>query len=123
MPDTQLMNAKPFPPQEETKSEHRRRILLKALRVFVGVSAAVTGVLMVLVVAAIGHCSAFGGTCPRPSTLDGDVFGGAAMGAALAIGVPMWMARPTRRRFLIALGAAVVAGLLVGALVMAATAG
>ena len=117
------MNAKPLSPYVETKPEHRRRILLKALRVIVGVSAVVAGALIVLVVAAVGHCSAFGGTCPRASTLDGDVFGGAAMGAALAIGVPMWMVRPTRRRFLIAVGAAVVAGLLVGVLVLAATAG
>ena len=76
-----------------------------------------------LITAALGHCSAFGGRCPRPNTLDGDVFGGAAMGMMLAVGGPLWMRRPTWRGLLRALAIAALVALPVGALVMAATRG
>ena len=101
----------------------RRRFLLKALRVIVGVSALVGGASIVLLAALVGHCSAFGGRCPSTSTFDADTFRIAASGAALAVGVPMWMARPTRRRFFIAAGVALTAGLVIGAIVMVSAAG
>lgn len=101
----------------------RRRFLLKALRVIVGVSAFVAGASIVLLAGLVGHCSAFGGRCPSASTFDADTFRIAALGAALAVGVPMWMTRPTRRRFFMAAGVALIVGLVIGALVTAAAAG
>lgn len=87
-----------------------------------GVSCALIGVGMVLVAAALDDCAAFGGTCPRPSRLDGDVFGTAGVGAGLAVGVPLFVARPTRHRMLIASNTALVTGLAVGWMVMVSTA-
>jgi len=101
---------------------HHHRVI-RVLRVVIGVAGAVIGGFVVLVAVALGHCSAFGGTCPRAAAFEPDVFGSAAIGAAMALGVPMFVHRPSRRRFVVALGAATVAALIVGFLVNAATAG
>ena len=118
--DNQVM-ADPYP-LEPDKRDHRRTAVLIVKWVMV-ISTAVVGVGWVVFVAAAGHCSAFGGRCPRPSSLNGEVFRLAAMGAALAVGAPVFIVRPTRRRFLLALGIAALAGVLVGGLVMVSTAG
>lgn len=109
--------------EAETSKERRRRLMVVAFRAVVGVGSFVIGVGIVVVVAALGDCSAFGGRCPRPSNLDGDIFGSAAIGAALAVGVPMFVARPSRKRFLVSLALAATIGCLVGAVVMYSTAG
>ena len=57
----------------------------------------VLGAGIVLLAAAVGHCSAFGGRCPAepPPLWDDDVFGTAAMGAALAVGLPATWINPS----------------------------
>ena len=57
--------------------------------------ALVGGSFVAFVTAALGHCSAFGGSCPSDG-LEGDVIGGIAIGIAVAIGVPMIAWRPDR---------------------------
>jgi hypothetical protein len=101
----------------------RRSRSLQALRVVTAVSAVVVGGMIVMITAAIGHCSAFGGRCPRPSTFDGDVFGGAAMGTMLAVGTALWMRRPSWRGLLRAVVIAALVSIPVGVLVMGATQG
>ena len=88
----------------------------RILRIVLGVAAALTGFLIIAVVAALGHCSAFGGTCPAepPPLLEDDVFGTAFMGGLLAIGAPIWLARPGWRRLGLALAIAVPLALLIG---------
>jgi hypothetical protein len=80
---------------------------------------------MVLLAVTIGHCSAFGGRCPSepPALLDDDAFGTAAFGAAIAVGIPMWLVRPTRTGFIQAFASAVTVGLLVGLVVRAILSG
>ncbi|MCP4967643.1 MAG: hypothetical protein GY926_20720 [bacterium] len=84
-----------------------------AFRVIVGGMSVVVGLGMVMVVYAFGHCSAFGGTCPGAVSFDAGAFRAAAAGAALAIGVPVFVSRPSRSQ----LGTAVVWALLGGGLV------
>ena len=96
---------------------------LKILRGVVAGSAILIGAFVVMATATLGHCSAFGGRCPRPNTFDGEIFGGAAIGMALAVGVPMWMHRPTLRGLLRAVVVATLVALPVGVLVMASTQG
>ncbi len=86
------------------------------LRVAAIVTSVVVGVGLIVLVSALGHCSAFGGTCPAeaPPLWEDDVFGSAALGAALAVGGPVFLSQPSKRRFglavLWALGAALVIG-------------
>lgn len=78
----------------------------------------VIGVTIVVVVAALGHCSSFGGRCPaQPGPLlEDDVFIKAAAGAALAAGGPMFLWRPSTSRLWRSLVVAAVAGIVVGLL-------
>ena len=71
---------------------------------------------MVILATTVGRCDSFGGACPadRPSLFEDDVFGIAAFGAALLVAVPIFLARPSIRRLLIAVVAGIAAGLLVG---------
>jgi hypothetical protein len=79
-------------------------------------AAMVFGLGMVLLAITVGRCDSFGGTCPRdpPPLLEDDVFGMAAFGAALLVAVPIFLARPSIRRLLIAVVIGIGAGLLVG---------
>lgn len=72
------------------------------LRVVVGVVGALTGTLVVVLTATLGHCGAFGGRCPSPEGLQGDVYGSIAAGASLALVVPILAWRPCRRGVLTA---------------------
>ncbi len=90
-----------------------------AICAIVGVLSIIIGAGIVLLTAALGHCSAFGGSCPGDPGLDWDVFTGVAMGTALAVGAPMFVRQPSRHRFLTSALVALVSGVLVG-LVMAA---
>jgi hypothetical protein len=105
------------------RSSGRGRGRVAALAV--AVAAVVLGVGMVAVAAMAGHCSTAGGTCPRePGPIaDDDSFRLAALGAAIAVGVPLAVLRGGRRRWFVTVGAAVLAGLLVGAVVRAGNAG
>ncbi len=90
------------------------RLWVTTLRVMIGVLSVIIGGGIVLLTAALGHCSAFGGSCPGDPGLDWDVFRGVAMGTALAVGVPMFLRRPTRSRFLTSALAALVSAVPVG---------
>lgn len=94
--------------------------LPRIIGVVTAVSAAVFGLGMVLVAVTVGHCSAFGGTCPAdpPPLLEDDVFGLSATGAALVAG-PLLALRRRPHRWWIALVGAIVAALLVGLLARA----
>ncbi|MDH4160486.1 MAG: hypothetical protein OEV62_09535 [Actinomycetota bacterium] len=83
------------------------------------------GLGMVGLAATLGSCSAFGGRCPAdaPPWYDDDVFGMAAMGAALVVAVPWFLSRPSRRRLVQALVAGAVAAVLVGLVVRSAAHG
>lgn len=78
----------------------------------------VIGLAIVVVITALGHCSSFGGRCPAVPgpLLDDDVFVKAAGGAALAVGGPMFLSKPSARRLGQALVGAVVVGVIVGLL-------
>jgi hypothetical protein len=82
------------------------------------VACIVIGLVIVVVVAALGHCSSFGGRCPAEPgpLLEDDVFGTAAAGAALAVGGPMFLLKPSARRLGQALVVAAVVGVIVGLL-------
>ena len=98
-----------------TIRQHRNHWFVTVVRVGVGIGAVVVGLGVVLITIALGHCSAFGGTCPGDSGLDSEVFFSAAAGAALAIGVPLFAYRPIRKQALIAVMWAMSVGALVGA--------
>ena len=95
---------------------------ITVLRVIVGVSALAIGLSVIALAAVFGDCSAFGGTCPRDPSFDADTFRFAALGAALAVGVPMFVANPTRRRFATSVVTSLIAAILVGTMVTTATA-
>jgi hypothetical protein len=80
------------------------------------------GLAMILLAATVGSCDAFGGRCPaeRPPLLDDDVFGMAAFGTALAVAVPLFLSRPSKRRFVVAVAVGIVAAFFVGLIVTSA---
>ena len=95
------------------------RALANAARV-VGIGASIAiGLMLIALAAAVGDCGFAGGRCPAdaPPVLEDDTFGTAAIGAALLVGVPVFLSRPSRRRLAIAAAAAIGAGLLVGLMV------
>lgn len=91
---------------------------IRVAGVAAAVVAAVVGAGMILVGATVGHCSAFGGSCPAdpPPLWEDDVFGMAATGAALVVG-PLLALRRRSRRWPTAVGGAAAAALVVGLLV------
>ncbi len=90
----------------------------------VAVAAVLIGVALVGAAALGGHCSMAGGTCPRePGPLADDSFRMAALGAAIAVGVPFAIFWRGRHRWLVAPVMALGAGLLVAALVRSSNAG
>lgn len=93
----------------------RDRTGWKVARGIGGALAFVTGLLTLAFTALVGDCAAFGGTCPSPEGLQGDILGGLAMGAALMVGGPLVAASPDR----IGLIRAVVAAAVVGAIAAA----
>lgn len=88
----------------------------RVARVAFSAVAVVFGSGLFLLAVMVGDCSAFGGRCPQevPPLLDDDVFWTAAFGAAIAVGVPTFLARPSRRRAAVAAGVAIGAALLAG---------
>ena len=88
----------------------------RVLRVVVGAICAVVGAGMVVAAFTLGSCDAFGGRCPStPSPLlEDDVFWTAALGAGLAVGALVFLARPSRRRALVATAWAAAAAGIVG---------
>ena len=88
--------------------------LVTLLRLVLGLGSLLVGAAVVLVVIAVGHCSAFGGSCPGDSGIDNEVFVKAGAGAALAIAGPVFASKPTKRQFSIALFSGLSGGLLVG---------
>jgi amino acid transporter len=74
------------------------------LRAILGTVGATLGALFALAVWTVGHCSAFGGTCPAvpPAPLEDDVFGGLALGLGLVVLSVVLALRPTRRGLLLA---------------------
>lgn len=98
--------------------------IVRVLAVAATAVAVVVGVGMVLVAATVGHCSAFGGTCPAdpPPLWDDDVFGMSAIGGVLIAG-PLLALRRGPRRWWIAAGGTVAAALLIGLMVRSAAHG
>jgi hypothetical protein len=92
-------------------------------RGLLAVAAVIVGLGTVLLVLAVGHCSAFGGTCPRQSGFPDDTFRLAALGGGLAVAVPYYLKHPSWRRLAAAAVVAVATGALVGLFAVAATAG
>ena len=88
-------------------------------RVVVGATigvAVLSGLGLVVLALTVGRCDAFGGRCPgeRPPLLDDDVFGTAALGAALIVGVPTLVWHRSGHRFLVVLGTTATTALVVG---------
>lgn len=73
---------------------------------------------MIAVAIIVGDCAAFGGRCPAepPTLVDDDVFGIAAVGAAIIVGPTVFLVAPSMRRLWIAVGAAAAAALVIGLL-------
>ena len=80
------------------------------------VVAVVIGVSMIGIAMVVGQCDAFGGRCPaEPTPLwEDDMFGTAASGALLAVAAPVFLTRPSKRRFVLALGLGIAAAVFVG---------
>ena len=95
-----------------------RTVLAGARVVGIGVSIAV-GLMLILLAYTVGDCGFAAGRCPSdpPPLWDDDTFGTAAVGAALLVGVPVFLSRPSWRRLAIAVGAAAGVGLLIGLMV------
>jgi hypothetical protein len=91
-------------------------------RVVVSVVAVVVGTGFVLLTLAVGGCCFAGGCCPMESSFDEDTFRLAATGAAIAVGIPVLLNKPSWKRLIVALISAVVAGVLIGLLATGATA-
>ena len=91
----------------------------RPVRAAVAVAASALGLATALLSAALGHCSAFGGRCPDPPQpwWQDDVFGGVFGGMALATFAIVVAVRPGRRGLLVAVGAALAAGLPVAIIV------
>jgi len=102
-----------------------RHVAIRVVSWLAIVGSVCVGLGMVFLAATVGSCSAFGGRCPAepPPLYDDDVFGLAAMGTALVVGVPWFVSRPSKRRFVQALVAAAVAAVLVGLMVRSAAHG
>jgi hypothetical protein len=95
------------------------RTLLVAARV-VGIAVSIAiGLMLIVVATVVGDCGFAAGRCPSdaPPVLQDDTFGTAAFGAALLVGVPVFLSRPSWRRLGIAAAAAVAAGVVIGFLV------
>ncbi len=104
------------PPMGPRTTTNPPKALWRVLAIIAGVGAVLVGGAVVLIAATLGSCSAFGGTCPStpPPLLDDDVFRIAAMGTALAVGLPVFLRAPSRRRLAVSLALAVGAALVVG---------
>ena len=91
----------------------RLRRLLAGTAIVVAV---VVGLSMIVVAMAVGRCDAFGGTCPAepPPLWEDDTFGTAAFGAALVVAVPVFVSRPSKRRFVLAVAVGLAAAVFVG---------
>jgi hypothetical protein len=89
-------------------------LLITVLRVTAGAFGVAIGLTVIALTAVSGDCLALGGTCPRDPSLDGHTFGSAALGAELAVGVPMFVSNPTRRRFASSVVTSLAAAVLVG---------
>ena len=102
-----------------------RHPVLRIMRILTIAAAVVTGLMLILLAATLGSCSAFGGRCPadRPSLWDDDVFGMAAFGTALIVAVPVFLHRPSWRRLGVAAATSATAALVVGLLVTTAAHG
>lgn len=98
---------------------------LRIARVLAIAASVIIGLGFIVLAAAFGSCSAFGGSCPdgRPPLWDDDTFRIAASGAALMVGVPVFLYRPSWRQLAVALAAGAGAGLVVGLLVTTSAAG
>ena len=78
----------------------------RAGRWIAAVAAVLVGLVLVGVTMAIGACDAFGGRCPSPPGLHGDVYGGIAFGLVLVIIVPLFLVLPEDRRLVAVVSAA-----------------
>lgn len=74
------------------------------------------GAALIALTVTLGSCSAFGGRCPadRPGIFEDDVMGGAAMGAFLMVGVPIFVWSPSVKRLIHGVMWGLAAGFLVG---------
>lgn len=99
--------------------DHQPRTSFRLARILIGIVAVIFGLGLVGLAALVGHCSAFGGTCPSapPPLFEDDVFGTALLGGLCAAAVPLWLARPgwkgLGRALAIGLPVAFVIGLIV----------
>ena len=75
--------------------------------------------MLILLAVTVGDCGFAAGRCPReaPPVLQDGTFGTAAFGAALLVGVPVFLSRPSWRRLAIAAAIATGAGVLIGLMV------
>ena len=88
-------------------SRRRDRPLWLVLRVAGGVGGVLLGAGLVLLTLAVGSCGSFGGTCPSPEGLRGDVYGTVAAGFLVAVAAPVLAWRPDRAGLAVAAAAAV----------------
>jgi hypothetical protein len=77
----------------------RRWFTHPAVRWVGGALGTLAGGLFSLLVAAVGHCAAFGGRCPaeRPPLLEDDIFGGLVLGLSALVTSLVLAIRPDRR--------------------------
>lgn len=109
------------------RAEHApngRRVVLW-VRWGIGVLAGLGGAMLTLAITALGHCSAFGGTCPAEPEplLQNDVFGSVTATVALTVWVVSVCVRPSRRGVVTGLVIALPAGLISGLAAVASTSG
>jgi hypothetical protein len=95
---------------------HPRRRWTWWARWALGVVTALLGGGVALLVAALGHCSAFGGRCPAEPgpLLESDVFRLVAVTIAITVWIVGWCIQPNRRGAVTGLLAGLVIGVIAG---------
>ncbi len=109
---------------EETPTPKAVRIARVVVQTVLILASVSVGLAMLAAAVVFGDCAGWkgAGTCPRVPFWDWEVFRIAFAGGALPVAVTRFAIKPNRNRLLRAVAEGVAAGLLVGALVVAATA-
>lgn len=86
-------------PLRDAARRLRRLAQHPATRTIAAISGVLMGASLVLVAAAVGHCSFAGGRCPAPAVpwWEDDAFGTVAVGLAVLWAAPVLAWRPSRR--------------------------
>ena len=107
---------------EQTSTVWYETRWVRAIRLLLSLAAVVTGLGIIVLTMSLGHCS-FVGDCQRAPAFDSEVFWSSASGAVIAVGVPVYLSKPSWKRLMISLVSAGAVAAIVGFAVVYVTAG